>query len=99
MEYIYAALLIHKAGNTIDETNVTKVLTAAGVKVDEARVRALVAALDGMNIEEAIRNAAAAPAASTTPAGGAAPAAAKKEEKKEEKNEEAAAEGLGSLFG
>ncbi len=97
MEYIYAALLIHKAGHKINEENVNKVLTAAGVKHDEARVRALVAALDGMNIEDAIRNAAAAPAAGAAPA--AAPAAAKKEEKKEEKNEESAAEGLGSLFG
>jgi large subunit ribosomal protein L12 len=98
MEYIYAALLVHKAGNPINEENVTKVLQAAGAKADEARVRALVAALDGMDIEDAIRNAAAAPVA----AAGAAPAAAApaaKEEKKEEVNDEAAAEGLGSLFG
>ncbi len=98
MEYIYAALLINKAGGKVDESTVTKVLSAAGVKADDGRVRALVAALDGVNIEEAIRNAAVAPAAGAAPAGGAAPAA-KKEEKKEEKNEEAAAEGLGSLFG
>lgn len=96
MEYVYAALLINKAGNTINETNIKKVLEAAGAKADEARVRALVAALDGVDIQAAIKNAAAMPAA------GAAPAAAapkKEEAKKEEKNEEAAAEGLGSLFG
>ena len=98
MEYIYAALLIHKAGGTVDEHTVKKVLEAAGTKADEARIRALVAALDGVNIEETIRNAAAAPVAAAPAASGAAPAA-KKEEKKEEKNEEAAAEGLGSLFG
>jgi large subunit ribosomal protein L12 len=97
MEYIYAALLINKAGGTVNEANVKKVLEAAGAKADDARLRALTAALDGVNIEEAIRNAAAAPVGAA-PAG-AAPAAAKHEEKKEEKNEEAAAEGLGSLFG
>ncbi len=97
MEYIYAALLVHKAGHKITEEHITKVLTAAGSKHDETRVRALVAALDGMDIEEAIRNAAVAPAAAAPAA--AAPAAAKKEEKKEEKADESAAEGLGSLFG
>ena len=96
MEYIYASLLINKAGGTINETTLKKVLEAAGTKPDEARLRAVVAALDGVNIQEAIKNAAAMPA--VAPATAAAHPA-KKEEKKEEKNEEAAAEGLGSLFG
>ncbi len=97
MEYIYAALLLHKAGKDIKEDAVKKVLEAAGVSVDESRVKALVAALEGVNIEEAIANAApvAAPAAAA-PAQEAAPA---KEEKKEEKKPEEAAAGLGSLFG
>lgn len=95
MDYIYAALLINKAGGTINETTLTKVLAAAGTKADEARVRALVAALDGVDIQAAIKNAAVMPAAAAPVA-----AAPKKEEaKKEEKNEESAAEGLGSLFG
>ena len=65
MEYVYTALLIHKAGGKVDEATVTKTLAAAGATVDEARVKALVAALDGVNIEEAIAKAAvsAAPAA------------------------------------
>ena len=87
MEYIYAALLLHKAGKEIKEDTVKKVLEAAGVKVDDSRVRALVAALEGVDVDEAIANAA--PVA-------AAPAA---EEKKEEKKPEQAAAGLGSLFG
>ena len=58
MEYIYAAMLIHKAGGKVEEASVKKVLEAAGVKVDEARVKALVAALEGVNIEEAIEKAA-----------------------------------------
>ena len=106
MEYIYASMLLHKAHKEINEANVKKVLEAAGVKVDESRVKALIAALDGVNIEQAIEKASqaqvvAAPVASA-PATGAAKAEEKKEEKsaeEEKKSEEAAAAGLGSLFG
>ncbi len=100
MEYVYSALLLHKAGKEISEENVKKVLTAAGVKVDETRAKALVAALKGVDIEAAIGKAA--PMASAT-AASAAPGAPekKKEEKKEEPeiSEAEAAAGLGSLFG
>jgi len=102
MEYVYAAMLLHKAGQQINEENVKKVLEAAGVKVDEARVKALVAALEGVNIDEVIEKAKAAPVA-VAPACAEAKAEkkeAKKEEKKEEKvSEEKAAAGLGALFG
>lgn len=98
MEYVYTAMLLHKANKTIDEASVKKVLEATGVTPDTARIKALVAALDGVNIEEAIQKAAvaAAPVAAV-----AAPAAhtEKKAEKKEEKKEEEAAAGLGALFG
>ena len=100
MEYIYAAMLLHKAGQKVEEAAVKKVLTAAGVTVDDGRVKALVAALDGVDIEDAISKAAsAAPvAAAAAPAASDAPAA--KEEKKEEKKDDgAAAAGLGALFG
>jgi large subunit ribosomal protein L12 len=105
MEYIYAALLLHKAGKPIKEESVKAVLTAAGIAVDDARIKALVAALDGVNIDEAISKAAvpvavaaAAPAAAAA-ASAAAPAAAAPapEEKKEE--EESGMAGLGALFG
>jgi len=99
MEYIYSALLLHSAGKEINEEHVKKVLTAAGVKVDEARVKALTASLEGVNIAEAIK-AAAVPVAA---APAAAPAEGKKEEKKKEEkkpevSEEEAAAGLGALF-
>jgi large subunit ribosomal protein L12 len=106
MEYIYAALLLHKAGKPIKEESVKAVLTAAGIVVDDARIKALVAALDGVNIEEAITKAAAAPvavaaapAAAAAAAAPAAPAAAAPapEDKKEE--EESGMAGLGALFG
>jgi len=102
MEYVYAAMLLHKAGKEITEQSVSEVLTAAGVSADSARVKALVASVAEVDIEEAIKAApammAAAPAAPTA----AAPAEEKKEEEPEEdeeKKEEAAMEGLGSLFG
>ena len=103
MEYVYAAMLLHKAGKEINEKNVSEVLTAAGVTADAARVKALVASIAEVDIDEAIKSApammAAAPAA-------AAAAPAKEEKKKEEeeeedqsKKEEEAMEGLGALFG
>lgn len=103
MEYIYAAMLLHKAGQKIEEASVTKVLEAAGVKVDAARVKALVAALDGVDIEKAIEQTVVAAPAAAAPAGDA-PAEAKEEKKEEKKEdegnkEEEAAAGLGALFG
>ncbi|MFT4260975.1 MAG: 50S ribosomal protein P1 [Candidatus Woesearchaeota archaeon] len=102
MEYVYAAMLLHRAGQKVDEASVTKVLTAANITVDDGRVKSLIAALDGVDIEEAIKSAvvssAAAPAAAS--AGSDAPAEEKKEEKKEEeKDDTEAAAGLGALFG
>ncbi len=104
MEYIYAAMLLHKAGKEINEENVSQILKAAGVEADQARVKALVAALAEVDIEEAIKSAPtlmAAPAAA--PAAEAPTEEAKKEEEKKEEEEkekeEAALEGLGALFG
>jgi large subunit ribosomal protein L12 len=99
MEMIYSALLLHSAKQKVDEANVTKVLQAAGITPDATKVKAMVAALDGVNIEEAISKAAM-PVAAAAPAGEAK--AEKKEEKKEEdieKKAEQAVEGLAGLFG
>lgn len=107
MEYVYATLLLHYAKQPINEENIAKVLQAAGVSADEIKVKALVAAIKDVNIDEAIKTAAfapatvaAAPAAAQQAAAAAAPAGAeKKEEKKEEKSEEETIGGLASLFG
>jgi len=101
MEYIYSAMLLHKAGQPINEENVKKVLLAAGVKVDDNRVKAVVAAVDGMNIDEAIEKAAtvAAPVAAAPAATGDSGAAKKAEPKEEKKSPDEAAAGLGALFG
>lgn len=103
MEYVYTAMLLHSAGTEVSAKSVEKVLKAAGVKADKSRAEALVASLEGVDIEEAMATAAvAAPAA-----GGAAPAAAtsseeapaEEAEEEEEVSEEDAVSGLGALFG
>ncbi len=101
MKYMYAALLLHSAAQKVDEENMKKVITAVGVKPEEGRIKALVAALSEVKIDEALKAARAAPVAVAAPAA-AAPAAGKKEEKKPEddkKKEEEALAGLGALFG
>jgi len=101
MEYLYAALLLHKAGKKIDEAGLKAVIQAAGLAPNEGMIKAVVAALDGVNIDDVIAKAASAtvasaPAATST----AAPTAAAKAEPEEKKvSEEEAAAGLGSLFG
>jgi len=105
MEYVYAALLLHAAGKEINEENLKKVLEAAGVSPDEARIKALVAALEGVNIDEVIEKAAmpvAAPVAVAAAPAAEAPAEAAEEEEEEEEeevSEEEALAGLGALFG
>ena len=102
MEYVYTALLLHAAGKEIDEKAVTKVLEAAGASPDASRVKALIASLKDVNIEEAIKNAAAVQAVAAPAAASGEAQAEAKEEKKEEDNkktEEEAAEGLAGLFG
>ena len=105
MEYIYGAMLLHSAGKKITEENIKKVLTAAGVKVDDARIKALTASLEGVDIEKAIKSAAVPVAASPiqTAASGEKEKKEEKKEKKDEKEEEVseeeAAAGLGALFG
>ena len=102
MEYVYSALLLHKAGKQVSEDSVKKVLQAAGVNVDDARVKALVSSLEGVDIEKAIESQAAMHIVSAAPSG-----ESKKEEKKEpakkveedKKTEEAASAGLSALFG
>ena len=99
MEYIYSALLLHTAGKNITDENIKKVLDAAGIKPDPARIKALTASLEGVDIEEAVSTAVAAPVAAsvgTAPAGDAGAAKPAdttgekegKEEKKEKKKEE-----------
>ncbi len=104
MEYVYAALLLHKLKIEVNETNISSVVKASGTEVNEAQVKALVAALADVNIDDAVKAAPVAAAAAPADAAADAPAAggeAKKEKKPKDdgKTEEAAMEGLSSLFG
>jgi large subunit ribosomal protein L12 len=94
MEYIYAALLLHKLGKPVDEAGIRKVMEAAGAQVDEAKVKTLLASLAGVDINKELENAALMAAAPS-----AGPAKEEKKEEKEEVKTEAAAEGLSALFG
>lgn len=103
MEYVYAALLLHKLKKDVNEENVSSVIKASGADVNEAQVKSLIAALADVNIDEAVK---AAPVAVAAPApAGDAPEAkkdggdAKADAKKNAKSEEQAIEGLSSLFG
>ncbi len=104
MEYVYAALLLHKLKKEVTEDNLTSVVKASGAEVNEAQVKALVAALADVNIDEAIKAAPVAVAAAAAPTaeaagGGDEKKEAKKDKAAEGKSEEAAMEGLSSLFG
>ena len=94
MEYVYAALLLHKLGKPVDEAGINSIMKAAGASVDEAKVKVLLASLAGVDINKELENATLMAAA---PAAGAS--AQVQEEKKEEVKTEAAAEGLSALFG
>jgi large subunit ribosomal protein L12 len=113
MEYVYAALILNESGEEINEDNLTDVLEAAGVSVEESRVKALVAALEDVDIEEAVEQAAATPVAA---GGAAAPAEGDDDEPDHDEpseeevaeaeaddddddDDEADGEGLGELFG
>ena len=103
MEYVYAALMLHKLKKDITEENLTAVVKASGGEVNEAQVKSLVASLADVNIEEAIKAApvavAAAPAAAPAAGGEGKKEDKKKDEAASAKSEEQAMEGLSSLFG
>ena len=101
MEYVYAALILHETKSSITQAKVKGILEAAGVKVDEARIKALVAALKEVDIEEALKTAVMSAAPVAAPAAASSSAAPAAEEKKEEEPEEEEDTdlGLSALFG
>lgn len=107
MKYVYAAMLLHKAGQKVDESSISKVLEAAGVKPDAAQSKSLAAALEGVDIDKAIKEASKMQVASAAPvaASGGGPseeekkAEAAKKEEDSKKGEQQAAAGLSALFG
>ena len=107
IEYVYATLLLFKAGKEINEENLKRVLEAAGVDVDEVRIKSLVAALKQIDIAKVLEQAIAMPVAAAPVQAAPVTTEQPKEEKKEEEekeeekglSEEALAEGFAALFG
>ena len=103
MELIYAALTLHEAGKKVNEDNLEDIVDAAGLDVEDSEIAALVAALEDVDIEEAMETAVAAGGAAAAPSGDSEAEEAQEEEEEEEDDEddaseEEAAEGLGSMF-
>lgn len=98
MEYVYAALLLHKLDKDVNAENIEKVVAATGVEVNETKVKSLVTSLKDVDIGKELESASLVTAA---PASGEGSAGEEKkaEEKPKEEKKEAAAEGLGALFG
>ena len=48
-------MLLHSAGKEISESNVENILNAAGLEIDSIRVKALVASLSEVDIEEVLK--------------------------------------------
>ena len=99
MEYMYTAMLLHSLGKEITEGTVERILNAAGISPDNIRVKALVAALAEVDIEEALK----APVLTAAVAAPAAAAADEEEteepEDEEEEEKEEDLQGLSALFG
>ena len=103
MEYLYGTMLLSAVGTEVNEANITKVLEAAGVKVDAAKVKSLMASLDGVDITKTIEDAKSSFVSSPTQGSlGAQDTSSSNEgetKKEEEKKDEVdASAGLGSLF-
>jgi len=95
-------MLLHSAGKEITESAIENILQAAGIEPDSVRIKALVAALSEIDIDEALK----APlVTAAVPAAAPEKAEEEEEEKPEEKAEEEKEEeeedlqGLSALFG
>ena len=105
MEYLHAALVLHSTGKDVTEKGIEAIIKAAGGKPDEAKIKALVATLSSIDIEEAIKGAsfmtAVASGSSRTEesTAGEVGTGSKDDEEEEEEEEEGDDLGLASLFG
>lgn len=104
MELVYAALTLHEAGKEVNEDNLEAIVDAADLDVEDSEIAALVAALEDVDIEEAMETAVAAGGAAAAPSGGdeggeeAEEEDEAEEDDEDEASEDEAAEGLGSMF-
>ncbi|PSH01563.1 MAG: 50S ribosomal protein P1 [Nanohaloarchaea archaeon SW_10_44_10] len=105
MELVYAALTLHEAGKEVDEENLQSIVEAADLDVEDSEVKALVAALEDVDIEEAMETAVAGGGAPAPSSGSSEDSGEEAEEEEaeeegdeDEADEDEAAEGLGDLF-
>jgi large subunit ribosomal protein L12 len=57
MEYVYAAAILHELDREINEDNMKAALEGAGADPSESRIKALIAALEDVNIDRAVADA------------------------------------------
>lgn len=94
MEYMYAAMLLHSAGREINEESIKNILGAVGISPVNLKVRALVAALIEIDIDEALK----APVLATAVVKPIEPVIEEAKEEVEEIEEEKDLQGLSALF-
>ncbi|MGC1122810.1 MAG: 50S ribosomal protein P1 [Candidatus Methanofastidiosia archaeon] len=99
MEYIYATLMLDALNKEVTEENLKRIIEAAGGTPDEIQIKQLMAALEGVDIKDAMKTAAIPVAAAPAAAAPEKKEAKEEKKEKEEAKEEEALEGLGALFG
>jgi large subunit ribosomal protein L12 len=104
LEYLHAALVLHETGKEISEKSIGAIIKAAGGKPDESKIKALVATLTSIDIDEAIKGASlmatAVPgSSSSTHSPEDSSKGTEKEESEKEDEDEGDDLGLSSLFG
>jgi len=103
MQYLHAALVLHSSGKEVSEKGIMSIIKAAGGTPDQGKIKALVATLESIDIEEAIKGASLMPvgvpgsaAASTTQSQVDTVASATGESDEEDEGDDL---GLSALFG
>jgi large subunit ribosomal protein L12 len=99
LEYIYAVWLLHEAKKEINADNIKKVLTSVGIEPNDAMINAVLASLQGVDLDKIKEESLSLAPVQTAPQQVEQKKEEKQEKKAEEKKEEQALEGLSSLFG
>jgi large subunit ribosomal protein L12 len=99
LEYIYAVWLLHEAKREINADNIKKVLTSVGIEPNDAMINAVLASLQGVDLDKIKEESLSVAPVQVTPQQVEQKKEEKQEKKVEEKKEEQALEGLSSLFG
>ena len=99
LEYIYAVWLLHEAKKEINADNIKKVLTSTGIEPNDAMINAVLASLQGVDLDKIKEESLSFAPVQAAPQQVEQKKEEKQEKKVEEKKEEQSLEGLSSLFG